>query len=330
MSLEVTFYTRKNCKLCDEAKADLEALQKEVPHVLVEVDIDRDPDLVALYGHNVPVITAGPFTLTAPFDRRKLRMTLGAAHDSHNNRIEDRGGAYEKELTRKGTMSTGDKLSHFISAHYLKVVNLILVLYVGLPFLAPVLMKAGYTGAAQPIYSVYKVSCHELAFRSWFLFGEQAYYPRASAGLEGVTTYEDATGNNPSDLVTARNFKGNEQLGYKVAFCQRDIAIYLAMLAFGLLFGLTGRKIRPLPMWAWVLIGIVPIGLDGGSQLISQVLDWFPYRESTPVLRTMTGLLFGITTAWFGFPVMEESMRDTRQYLSAKRARVQNRPDPQV
>jgi hypothetical protein len=44
----------------------------------------------------------------------------------------------------------------------------------------------------------------------------------------------------------------------------------------------------------------------------------------------MTGLLFGITTAWFGFPVMEESMRDTRQYLSAKRARVQNRPDPQV
>ena len=217
------------------------------------------------------MITSGPFTLSAPFDRRKLRITLGAARDSHQDRMEDRGGAYEKELDRKTSMSTGDKLSHLISAHYLKVVNLILVLYVGLPFLAPVLMKAGFTGAAQPIYAVYKVSCHELAFRSWFLFGEQPYYPREAAGLEGVTTYEQATGNNPGDLVTARNFQGNEQLGYKVAFCQRDIAIYLAMLAFGLLFGLTGRKIRPLPMWAWILIGIIPIGLDGGSQLISQV-----------------------------------------------------------
>ena len=327
MDLEVTFYTRENCKLCDDAKADLETLQKEVPHNLVEVDIDQDPDLVAMYGHKVPVIVAGPFTLAAPFDRRKLRMTLGAARDSHENRLEDRGESYQKQLARKGRMSTGDRISLFISSHYLKVVNIVLALYVGLPFLAPVLMQAGYPGAAQPIYSMYRVACHELAFRSWFLFGEQAIYPREAAGIEGVVTYEEATGNDPGDLITARNFKGNGQLGYKVAFCQRDIAIYLSMLAFGLVFGLTRRKIKPLPFIAWVVVGIIPIGLDGFSQLFSQIFTWIPYRESTPLLRTLTGVLFGITTGLFGIPVMEESMRDTRQYLSDKKARVLSRTD---
>ncbi|MFN2145415.1 MAG: glutaredoxin family protein, partial [Anaerolineales bacterium] len=140
MDFEVTLYTRQKCKLCDQAKEDLIALQKEFPHTLTEVFIDQDPDLVALYGHKVPVISAGPFTLTAPFDRRKLRMTLGAARDSHFNRNEDQGDSYQKKLSRNETMSTGDKISYFMSAHYLKVVNLILILYVGLPFLAPVLM----------------------------------------------------------------------------------------------------------------------------------------------------------------------------------------------
>ncbi|MEJ2759566.1 MAG: DUF2085 domain-containing protein [Anaerolineales bacterium] len=71
--------------------------------------------------------------------------------------------------------------------------------------------------------------------------------------------------------------------------------------------------------------GILPIGLDGFSQLFSQMFTFIPYRESTPLLRTITGALFGFTTGWFGFPVLEESMRDTRQYLSAKKARAASR-----
>ncbi|MBN2043613.1 MAG: DUF2085 domain-containing protein [Anaerolineales bacterium] len=322
MDFEVTLYTRQNCKLCDQAKHDLNDLQKEYPHNLLEVDIDQDQDLVSLYGHKVPVITAGPFTLTAPFDKRKLQMTLGAARDSHNHRVEDLGESYHKKLERKHRMTTGDKLSHFIAGNYLKLINLILVIYVGLPFLAPVLMNAGYEAAAQPIYKIYRLSCHELAFRSWFLFGEQPYYPRASAGIEGMQTYGQASGYDEHDLITARDFTGNQQMGYKVAFCQRDIAIYTAMLAFSLIFGLTGRRLKPLPFLVWILVGILPVGLDGGSQLISQVFTILPFRETTPLLRTITGALFGFTTAWFGIPVMEESFKDTRQYLAAKKARL--------
>ena len=48
--LNVTLYTRKDCKPCDEVKADLNELQSQYPHRLVEVDIDVDAVLVAKYG----------------------------------------------------------------------------------------------------------------------------------------------------------------------------------------------------------------------------------------------------------------------------------------
>jgi hypothetical protein len=156
MDLQVTFYTRKECKLCDDAKADLDALQSEIPHTLTVVDIDEDDDLTALYGHKIPVITAGPFTLAAPFDKRKLRMTLGAARDSHSQKLETQGDKYTRKQERLNRLSTGDRLSHFISGNYLKIINILLLIYFGLPFLAPVLMQAGLPGAARPIYTVYR------------------------------------------------------------------------------------------------------------------------------------------------------------------------------
>lgn len=327
MSFRVVLYTRTDCKLCDDAKTDLTALKKEISFDLVEVDIDSDPDLQAEYGHRVPVIQSGPFTLDPPFDRRKLKMTLGAARDSQNQKLEDHGEAYREKLRRRQTMSGGDRLSYFIAKYYLWMLNIFLVIYVGLPFLAPVLLKAGFDGAARPIYSVYGATCHKLAFRSWFLFGEQAAYPRESAGVEGLATYGEVTGFDEADLWTARAFNGNEQLGYKVSLCERDIAIYAAMLIFGLMYAVSKERIPALPWYIWLFFGIGPIGLDGFSQLLSQVPRFFeliPYRESTPFLRTLTGALFGFTTAWFGFPVVRETMEETRKMLAGKRARAES------
>jgi hypothetical protein len=68
----------------------------------------------------------------------------------------------------------------------------------------------------------------------------------------------------------------------------------------------------------------VPIGIDGFSQLLSQPpLSFLPERESTPFLRSLTGALFGLCTAWFGYPLVEDTMRETRQYMEAKRRRIQ-------
>jgi uncharacterized membrane protein len=89
------------------------------------------------------------------------------------------------------------------------------------------------------------------------------------------------------------------------------------------LFAATGRRLKSLHWIAWLAIGIAPIGLDGFSQLFSQLnltflSTLFPYRESTPFLRVLTGALFGFSTAWFGLPYMEESMRETRELLIRK------------
>jgi uncharacterized membrane protein len=334
MTFQVVLYTRKNCKLCDQAREDLAILQKDIPHELIEVDVDRDPDLKAIYGERIPVIQSGPFTLEAPFDQLKLRMTLGAARDNQNQRLTYEGEAYERKLQNRQTMSSGDKISYFMSKHYLLILNIFLLLYAGLPWFAPVLVNAGFPQLARPIYSFYSVTCHQLAFRSWFLFGDQPAYPREAAEIEGWFTYGEVTGNHEENLWEARNYNGGldehgHAVGYKVPFCQRDVAIWGAMLLFGLLFAISGRKIPPLPMVIWFLVGILPIGLDGGTQLLSQIewFSWIPYRESTPLLRTLTGALFGFTTAWFGFPVIEEAMEETRQILAAKRARIASKND---
>ena len=129
INLEVTLFTRQDCSLCHIAEDDLAQLQKEVPHTLTVVDIDQDPDLQALYGHKVPVIVAGSYTLPAPFDKRKLRMTLGAAYDSQLRQMEEGGEKFVKRQERKNRINSGDKISHFISNHYLKVVNLVLLIY---------------------------------------------------------------------------------------------------------------------------------------------------------------------------------------------------------
>ncbi len=213
-----------------------------------------------------------------------------------------------------------DRGIFFFARHWLAFFNLFIFIFVGLPFLAPVLMNAGATLPASIIYRLYgPPMCHQLAYRSWFLFGEQAYYPREA--------FQHATGINPADLWASREFIGDEHLGYKVAYCERDIAIYGFILLGGLTYSLpfVRRRLRPLPWVWWLALGIVPIGLDGFSQLFSQALplgNFLPPRESTPLLRTVTGGLFGLANMWLAYPYFEASMKEVAADLKVKLERV--------
>jgi uncharacterized membrane protein len=322
--ITVTLYTKDDCSLCKKAARDLKALQAEVPHTLASIDIETDAKLKKSFGHRVPVVQAGPYTLEAPFDKRKLLATLSAARDRQEQMASD--PRYQKRREQGANLGIIDRFGQWMSRSYLKLILVFLAFYVGLPFAAPVLMNAGQESLARPIYSLYGFACHQLPFRSWFLFGEQAYYPRASADIEGVLTFQQASGldeasGDPRDLLSMRGFIGNETMGYKVAYCQRDIAIYGAMLLFGLVFLASGSRIKPLHWMLWLAIGIAPIAFDGFSQLLSQPpFNLWEYRESTPLLRTVTGLLFGLTTAWFGFPLLDDSMDTTRVTIAKKEA----------
>jgi uncharacterized membrane protein len=329
----VTLYTRKGCHLCEQARADLDSLQEKYPHRLVEIDIDSDPALLKKYMLEIPVIEAGPYELKSPFDRQKLMMTLGAA-DDRRGQLDKLGRPDHHERVRRGqTISGSDRAMYWVSRHYLALINFFMLLYFGLAMLAPVLMEAGASGPANVLYTIYKPLCHQFGFRSFFLFGEQAYYPLKEAGIANVLTFDQVTGfkdlENPAaySRLQAREFTGNATVGYKMALCERDMAIYTAIFLFGLIYAATKRRLKPLHWTLWILIGMLPIALDGFSQLFSQLNLPFlatilPYRESVPLLRVLTGALFGLATAWFAFPYMEESFNETRQFFIKKFAAI--------
>ncbi len=77
---EVTFYTRRQCGLCDDAAAELRRLSGELRFSIVERDIDGDADLRARYNDVVPVIVIGDAVIAhAPIDLVALRTALASA-----------------------------------------------------------------------------------------------------------------------------------------------------------------------------------------------------------------------------------------------------------
>lgn len=217
------------------------------------------------------------------------------------------------------------------SRRWLRIALVVVGLYASLPIVAPMLMQIGWTGPANVIYTIYKPMCHQFAFRSIFLYGDQTFYPREIVGTE-MASYEsyinqidalpDVT--NPTDFspslwMPAREFVGNAQMGYKTALCARDVAIYVALFLGGVIFAFVRRWLRPVPMLLYIFLGLGPIGIDGASQLLSYPpFELWPVRETAPFYRVLTGALFGFMTAWLGYPYLELSMQETREQIEAK------------
>ena len=319
--IRVLLYYRGDTDFVDETVELLDSLQDEIPHELLEIDVSNESALLEKYGDHLPVVEVGPYTLRSPFMELDLRVAMGAARDSADRSehpVESRSQAWGIRLNR------GVK---FFTRHWLAVFSLAVLLYAGLPFLAPTLMKVGATGPARIIYTLYSPFCHQFAFRSFFLYGPQIAYPRELADTD-LVSYGEATGMDEQDVIGARNYIGDESVGYKTALCERDIGIYVGILVAGLVYGVirSRRSVKPLPLKFWFLLGIVPIALDGGTQLISQ-LGFFPFpaRESTPLLRTATGLLFGAMNVWMAYPHVDQAMKETNQTTSTKLAVAEQR-----
>lgn len=229
-----------------------------------------------------------------------------------------------------------------LTRNWLRIFLIFLTIYVSLPVAAPILMRIGLTAPAHVIYTIYTPFCHQFGFRSFYLFGEQAVYPRAYAET-GLKSYEEMTANIPQLQFAPEDefklewtlahkfFLGNEQMGYKLALCERDNMIWAMMLVGGLIYALPPirRKLRPIPLWIYVIAGVLPIALDGGSQLLSYPpFSFWEIRETTPFFRSLTGALFGLMTAWLAFPYLELAMRDTRRQVERKLAKKGLLPPP--
>ena len=200
---------------------------------------------------------------------------------------------------------------NWFNSHYLQIILLSLLVFTLLPVLAPVLMKFEWHLPARIIYWVYSNLCHQLPYRSWFLFGPQFNYPLDIVQNNSIDTFSNAF-DYAGNLERSRSVIGNATVGYKIAVCQRDLAMYTGLLVFGLIYSAARRKIVKIPLWVWFVCGVIPLAIDGLTQLggsISFVRELLPLRESTAFLRTLTGGLFGVFTGWFVFPYLEKLMK---------------------
>jgi uncharacterized membrane protein len=229
----------------------------------------------------------------------------------------------EAEVQQPAGVRGLDRAMLWMTRHWLTVVNLGMGTFVGGTLLAPVLMRLGLNGPARLVYLLYSMVCHQLPERSYFLFGPH-----------GVDTYSRAQviawGADPAYL---RGFVGNAQVGFKVGIAERDLAIYVTLLAAGLGYALVRQRVRGLSRRAFGLL-ILPMALDGGSHLLSE-LTGLRFRETNAwlgkltgsllpaafytgttigsfnwLMRTLTGALFAVAVVWFAYPILEQGFGD--------------------
>lgn len=210
-----------------------------------------------------------------------------------------------------------------LSRHWFPISIAILGLYAGLPFLAPVFMKLGWGTPAKVIYFIYSFLCHQLPQRSYFLFGAKATYSLA----EVRAAWQDTL--NP---LVLREFIGNTEMGWKVAWSDRMVAMFTSLWLFGTLWRPLGRRLRPLPAWGLALL-LLPMAVDGASHFISDLQGLGQgFRDSNAwlaaltgnaftsgfyagdawgsfnsMMRLLTGVLFGAGIVWFGFPLLDDA-----------------------
>lgn len=190
-----------------------------------------------------------------------------------------------------------------VARHWLAIFNMLWALYLLLAFGAPVAMQLGWSGPAELLYAIYSMLCHQLPDHSYFLFGP-TWIPQTPELIAGGMPVADSP-------FADRSFLGSPALGWKVALCQRDVAIYTGILVAGMAYALFRRGARPL-RWQLFLLLALPIAIDGGTQLIG-------LRESDWLLRTATGALFGMAAVWLLYPYIQEAMAEVLESELARR-----------
>jgi uncharacterized membrane protein len=213
-----------------------------------------------------------------------------------------------------------------IARHWLFFLNLLIAVWVLLPWLAPVFMNAGWTSAGKAIYFIYSFQCHQLPERSYFLFGEKAMYSLSEI---------QAGWQNTTDPFILRQFIGNPEMGWKVAWSDRMVSMYTSILLGGLLYGLLRKQFKPLSFRRFVIL-LLPMVIDGGTHMISDLQGigqgfrdtniWLQIITNNAFsttfyqgdalgsfnswMRLITGILFGIGLVGFAYPYINDAFAD--------------------
>lgn len=227
--------------------------------------------------------------------------------------------------------------------HWVLVFALLLGTVNIFPFIAPVFMRWGWTAPAQLIYALYGPMCHQMAQRSFFLFGAQPMYNIADLPVT-------LPGDKLMDMEALRAFIGNTHVGWKVAWSDRMVYMYGSLWLSGIFYGVLRHRhrIKPLSLVSFILL-LLPMLIDGGTHLISDMSGgltggfrydnqwlanltghmlpgWFYVGDAlgsfNAWMRLISGLTFGFAVVWLTFPYLNRSILETAETLRAKLTRA--------
>jgi uncharacterized membrane protein len=148
-----------------------------------------------------------------------------------------------------------------------------------------------------------------------------------------------------SDPNILRQFVGNADFGWKVAYSDRMVSMYTGFWLAAMVFALVRHRLRPLPLWGYFLL-ILPMAIDGTTHFLSDLNPvglgqgfrdtnaWLAQLTggSLPAtfyagdglgsfnswMRLITGALFGIASVWLAFPYAEAAFFEVREELERK------------
>lgn len=170
-------------------------------------------------------------------------------------------------------------------------------------FLTSYLASVG-NSAAGGLYVAFAPTCHQLTSRSLCLFKSHS---------DGGYSIGDCFPTSELSFSHANTVAYPDKIGYKIPVCSRDVAIYLAMLA-GLVLLPFLQKIGS-EDWPsrWILVAAaIPTAIDGTTQL-------FGLRESTNLLRLITGAIIGVALPFYILPILNSLYIFIRDKLHKKK-----------
>ncbi len=218
--------------------------------------------------------------------------------------------------------------------YWLIVFNLLIGLWVGLPWLAPVFLHWGWGRMAGAIYSFYAFQCHQLPERSFFLFGARPMYSLAQI----QSAWEDT-----NDPFILRQWIGNVDMGWKVAWSDRMVSMYTSLFLASIVYWFARKRVKLLSLRGFALL-LLPMLVDGGTHMISDLAGLGKgFRDSNTWLaaltgnifpsnfyagdalcsfnswmRLLTGVLFGVAVIWLAYPSIDGFFSDNVRLIEDK------------
>lgn len=229
-------------------------------------------------------------------------------------------------------------MQNYLMRHWLMMFIIIFGIFNILPFLAPVLMYTGWESGGNLVYTAYGPFCHQMAQRSFFLFGDQFMLnadelPVALTGQAGI------------DTLKLRNFRGSEITGWKVAWSDRMVYLYGSFWLAGIAYYLLSRRkpLQPIRFLIFIL-SIVPLALDGSTHFVSDfegltegfryTNDWLAtltahalpasfyagdaFGSFNSLMRLVSGVMLGFGTVFYAFPIIDRRVGEIKHYLHYK------------